>query len=166
MLLRLTLITLNLGAVKRTGLGRFRHENVTFGQLEAGKPLVFYTAHDGRFEYIYKFVSARLWQPDDANRKDKIQVGSEYMDDGILYVAQFNEQGRGKWIPLLETTPTVDGQTLADTVGSQADILLNCPMAGDAVGATPMDRPEWLTVAPDSGLVYVSLTNNTKRKTV
>lgn len=31
------------------------------------------------------------------------------------------------------------------------------------MGATPMDRPEWATVDPASGEVYLTLTNNTQR---
>ena len=90
-------------------------------------------------------------------------LGSEYMDDGILFVARFNEEGKGSWIPLLESTITKSGKTLKEVVGSQAEIILNCPWAGDEVGATPMDRPEWTAVDPATGLVYVTLTNNTNR---
>ena len=150
-------------AVKRTALGRFRHEDCTFGKLEEGKPVVVYSCHDGRFEYIYKFVSTKLWNSADANRADRLRVGAEYMNDGILYVAQFSEEGQGRWIPLLESTVTTSGQTLGEVIGSQAEIILNCPWAGDEVGATPMDRPEWTAVDPKTGLVYVTLTNNTKR---
>jgi hypothetical protein len=35
-------------------------------------------------------------------------------------------------------------------------------MAADVLGATPMDRPEWATVAPN-GLVYCTMTNNSGR---
>ena len=150
-------------AVKRTALGRFRHEDVTFGKIEEGKPVIFYTGHDGRFEYIYKFVSTKLWTAADANRTDRLRVGAEYMNDGILYVAQFSEEGKGVWVPLLESTVTQSGQTLGEVIGSQAEIILNCPWAGDEVGATPMDRPEWTAVDPVTGLVYVTLTNNTQR---
>ena len=150
-------------ATKRTALGRFRHEDCSFGKLTEGQPVVFYSGHDGRFEYLYKFVSSKLWNPTDSNRTDRITVGSEYMDQGTLYVARFDEQGQGVWIPLLESTITTTGQTLGERVGTLAEIIMNCPLAGDLVGATPMDRPEWTTVDPNTGTVYVSLTNNTRR---
>ena len=35
--------------------------------------------------------------------------------------------------------------------------------AADAVGATPMDRPEWVAVHPHSKEVFVTLTNNSNR---
>ena len=156
-------------AIKRTALGRFRHEDCSFGKIEEGKPVVFYSCHDGRFEYIYKFVSEKLWNPADAERTDRLVVGSEYMDAGTLYVARFNDEGKGEWIPLTPNTPASKSNqgggsfTLGDLVGSQAQIILNTPLAADEVEATPMDRPEWTTVDPKTGAVYVALTNNTKR---
>ena len=85
------------------------------------------------------------------------------MDDGTLYVARFNEEGKGEWIALEEGTATTNGSTLASEVGTLADILLNAPLAGDKVGATTMDRPEWTAVDPETGTVYLTLTNNTDR---
>jgi hypothetical protein len=41
-------------------------------------------------------------------------------------------------------------------------IAVYARLAADAVGATRMDRPEWISVAPD-GQVYVCCTNNTRR---
>ena len=112
---------------------------------------------------MYKYVSDKLWNPADANRLDRITVGSEYMNQGTLYVARFDEQGKGVWIPLVESTQTLTGQTLAERIGTRAEIIMNTPLAADAVGATPMDRPEWTTVDPNTGTVYLSLTNNTNR---
>jgi secreted PhoX family phosphatase len=43
--------------------------------------------------------------------------------------------------------------------------LIYTRIAADLVGATPMDRPEWTTVAPN-GDVYCTLTNNSRRTTV
>ncbi len=52
---------------------------------------------------------------------------------------------------------------MADHFSTLADIILNTAGAADLVGATPMDRPEWCTVDPFTGTVYLTLTNNSKR---
>ncbi|WP_062263889.1 PhoX family protein [Endozoicomonas arenosclerae] len=152
-------------AIKRTALGRFRHEDCSFGNVEQGKPVVFYSGHDGRFEYIYKFVSEALWDSADANPADRLATGAKYMDKGTLYVARFDESGVGVWLPLTPDATTKDNQRLGDVSGFEtlAKILLNTPGAADLLGATPMDRPEWTAVDPKTGAVYVTLTNNTKR---
>ena len=151
-------------AVKRTAMGRFRHEDCSFGRVEEGKPIVYYSGHDGRFEYIYKFVSKALWSAADANPTNKLATGAKYLDEGTLYVAQFNESGKGVWIPLVESTPIPGSdETLGSRLDSLANIILNTPLAADWVKATPMDRPEWTAVDPVTGSVYVTLTNNTKR---
>ncbi|ARU58495.1 monomeric alkaline phosphatase, PhoX [Oleiphilus messinensis] len=154
----------NSKAVKRTALGRFRHEGCVFGKLTAGEPVVFYSGHDGRFEYIYKFESAAGWDPADANSTDRLATGAKYMDEGTLYVAKFNDDGTGTWIPLNRSTATTTGGTLADTFATEADLILNTPGAADLVGATPMDRPEWCAVDPMTGSAYFTLTNNTRRQ--
>ena len=41
-----------------------------------------------------------------------------------------------------------------------ADVAVNTRLAADAVGATKMDRPEWASVNPKNGDVYLTLTNN------
>ncbi|MDX2322631.1 MAG: PhoX family phosphatase [Moritella sp.] len=152
-------------AVKRTALGRFRHEGCVYGKVTAGSPIVFYSGHDSRFEYIYKFVSDALWDPADATRTDRLTVGEKYMDQGTLYVARFDDDGVGVWLPLTMNSTTTQGGTLADTFSSLAGIILNTAGAADLVGATPMDRPEWAAVDPVNGAVYMTLTNNTKRTT-
>ncbi|PKG78731.1 dTDP-glucose 4,6-dehydratase [Shewanella sp. Actino-trap-3] len=153
----------NSRATKRTALGRFRHEGCAFGKLEEGKPISFYSGHDSRFEYLYKYVSDAAWDPVDANSTNRLTVGDKYMNAGTLYVAKFTEDGIGEWLPLTLDGVTTDGSTLAGTFDSQAAIILNTAGAADLVGATPMDRPEWTTVDPFTGTVYLTLTNNTKR---
>lgn len=157
----------NSTPVKRTALGRFRHEGVAYGALKEGQPISFYTGHDARFEYLYKFVSEALWDPADANSTDRLATGAKYMDKGTLYVARFDEGGVGEWLPLTLDSITKDGGAftgkLADTFDSLEAIIINTAGAADLVGATPMDRPEWTTVDPLTGMVYLSLTNNTKR---
>lgn len=150
-------------AIKRTALGRFRHEGCIFGKLTAGQPITFYSGHDARFEYMYKFVSDALWNPADASPTDRIAVGDKYMNDGTLYVAKFDADGVGTWLPLTMNGMTKDGGTLAEHFASLAQIILSTVSAADLVGATPMDRPEWCAVDPITGSVYLTLTNNTKR---
>ncbi|WP_062263886.1 PhoX family protein [Endozoicomonas arenosclerae] len=152
-------------AIKRTALGRFRHEDCSFGKLVEGQPVVFYSGHDSKFEYIYKFVSKELWNPADANSQDRLATGAKYMNKGTLYVARFDEEGVGAWLPLTTDAKTKDGRILGNIPGfkTQAEIILNTPGAADLVGATPMDRPEWTAVDPKTGSVYVTLTNNDQR---
>jgi len=56
-----------------------------------------------------------------------------------------------------------DGRTLGAMFGGLDGILINTRAAADAVGATPMDRPEWTAVHPENGDVYLTLTNNNRR---
>ena len=150
-------------ATKRTAMGRYAHEGAAYGNPVSGKPLAFYCGDDSRFEYIYRFVSEANWDPKDASRSDRIAVGSKYLDKGTLYVARFDAEGKGEWLPLTPTTKGKDGKTLGDVYGSIDAILINTRGAADFVGATPMDRPEWTAVHPSNGDVYVTLTNNTSR---
>lgn len=158
-------------AIKRTAMGRFRHEGCWLGKLDAGKPVVFYSGHDARNEYVYKFVSRAMWNPDDANRPgesyDRMAVGAKYLDQGTLYVARFNADGTGEWLALTPQALTPKGHSLANALGlsddDMAGLLVSTCDAADLMGATPMDRPEWATVDPTSGEVYLTLTNNSQR---
>jgi len=150
-------------ATKRTAMGRFRHESCVFGKLVEGQPVVAYSGHDARFEYIYKFVSTATWNPADASPEDRLATGSKYLDEGTLFVARFDEGGTGAWLPLTPESATIDGGTLGESFTDQASIILNTAGAADLLGPTPMDRPEWIAVSPVDGAVYTSLTNNTER---
>ena len=158
-------------AVKRTAMGRFRHEGCWPGKLVAGEPVVFYSGHDSRNEYIYKFVSRAAWDPADTNRSDanvdRLAIGAKYLDEGTLYAARFDADGRGEWLALTPEAVTRDGRRLHEALGlaadDQAGIIVHTCDAADLMGATPMDRPEWGTVDPTSGDVYMTLTNNSQR---
>ena len=135
--------------VKRTALGRFKHEGIALTVGRDGR-VVGYMGDDQRHDYIYKFVSDDNWQAMRAR-------GQNPLDFGKLYVARFNADYTGEWLAL-----TIENPTLAAHFADQAEILTFARLAADLLGATPMDRPEWTTVAPN-GDVYCSLTNNTKR---
>lgn len=149
-------------ARKRTALGRFAHESAAFGKPVVGQPLAVYMGDDSRGEYIYKFVSTKLWAAADANPTDRITTGDTYLDDGKLYVAKFNSDGKGTWVELSITDPviaTYGTYPFAD----QADVCVNSRLAADAVGATKMDRPEWCSTNVANGEIYFALTNNSNR---
>jgi hypothetical protein len=137
---------------KRTALGRFAHEGIVFAPPAAGKPIVCYSGDDARFEYIYKFVSAKPY--------DAATASGSLLDEGTLYVAKFNADGTGEWLAL---APGQSGLTPENGFADLADILVNTRLAADKAGATKMDRPEWGAVDTNSGEVYFTLTNNNRR---
>lgn len=146
--------------VKRTSLGRFAHEDSACRAV-AGQPLAFYMGDDSRGEYIYKFVSTAMWDAKDIN--GGYAVGDKYMNAGKLYVAKFNNDGSGQWIELAYGKNGLNESNTTYPFKSQADVVTFARLAADAVGATKMDRPEWCTVNPVNGEVYVTLTNNSNR---
>jgi secreted PhoX family phosphatase len=139
--------------VKRTALGRFKHENAAVTVAADGRVVV-YMGDDEADEYVYKFVSRGKYEParPEANR--------DLLDDGTLYVARFEQGGRGAWLPLTPANPAVKARGLAD-LGA---VLVNARLAADAAGGTRMDRPEWLAVDPRTGAVYCTLTNERREQ--
>jgi secreted PhoX family phosphatase len=155
--------------VKRTALGRLKHEAANTTLARDGRVVV-YMGDDSRFEYIYKFVSKNRFIPgNDRHNRD-------LLDEGTLYVAKFTGDspaaeidglgklpsdgafdGSGQWIPLVSGDRSyVDGMTATE-------VLVYTRVAADKVGATKMDRPEDMERNPVTGGVYVALTNNTNR---
>lgn len=139
--------------VKRTSIGRYRHEAQTFVVAPSGQ-VVAYSGDDARFEYVYKFVSSGTY-----NETDRT-ANMSLLDEGTLYVARFNEDGTGDWLPLVFGEGPL---TEENGFTSQADLLLKTRLAGDALGATKMDRPEDIETNPVNKKVYMVMTKNDQR---
>lgn len=147
---------------KRSALGRFAHESVSFAKPVAGQPIVAYMGDDARNEYIYKFVSAAKWEPKDARPSNRLEAGDKYLNKGTLFAARFRDDGTGEWKELSMENPVIANSSRFE-FKSEADIAVFTRIAADAVGATKMDRPEWGGVNPKNGDIYMTLTNNSTR---
>ena len=133
--------------VKRTALGRIKHEGATV--TESRGRVVVYTGDDENGDYLYKFVGRGTW-------KTHLKRRSSPLDHGTLYVAKFEADGSGSWLPLVHGVgPLIDANGWFD----QADVLIRTRQAADTLGATRLHRPEWIAVDERSKDVYVTLTN-------
>ena len=158
---------------KRTALGRFSHENTAY-MANSDSRVAIYMGDDSTPGCIYKFIPDRAFST--ANRANNVDL----LDNGTLYVARFNADGSGEWRALtwgqnglvvgasdpgdvsqFATPPAPSTVNFAN----QAQVLVNCQSAARVAGGTVMDRPEWITVAPDNSAVFVTLTNNSRRVT-
>ncbi|OIQ28626.1 MAG: transcriptional initiation protein Tat [Alphaproteobacteria bacterium MedPE-SWcel] len=130
--------------VKRTALGRFKHENAEMVQASDGR-IVVYLGDDERGEYLYKYVSEGVYTEGGST--------AGLLDEGTLFVAKFNDDQTGEWLALTPATTGMDA----------AEILCFTRLAASAVGGTTMDRPEWVACNPLKAEGYCALTNNKNR---
>jgi len=130
---------------KRTALGRFKHENAEVVVNGDGR-IVVYMGDDERGEFLYRYVSTGVFAP--GAETDSL------LEEGKLFAAKFNDDGSGEW---LELSPEATG------MGSMAEVCIHTRQAASAVGATTMDRPEWVSSNPKAAEVYCCLTNNKNR---
>ncbi|WP_035701432.1 PhoX family protein, partial [Glycomyces tenuis] len=159
--------------LKRTALGRFKHEGGGPRLARDGRVVV-YMGDDERFDYFYKYVSDKKMKRGNswlARRHNRT-----LLDEGTLYVAKFTGNspaeeidgsgalpsdgafdGVGEWVPLASGDESfVEGM-------SAEEVYVYTRLAADKVGATKMDRPEDVEPHPYTGTVYVALTNNSAR---
>jgi secreted PhoX family phosphatase len=157
---------------KHTAMGRLKHEGANVIVARDGH-VVAYMGDDERFEYLYKFVSRDTFRPGGsaAARRHNLTL----LEAGTLYVARLTGDspgeidgtgklpadgefdGAGRWIKLVSgTTSYVAGM-------SAVEVLTFTRLAGDAAGATKMDRPEDVQPSLRTGKIYAALTNNTNR---
>ncbi|GAY18642.1 PhoX family phosphatase [Mycobacterium sp. shizuoka-1] len=164
--------------VKHTAMGRFKHEAANVYVTPDGT-VVAYSGDDERFDYMYKFVSAKKIQPgrDSAAMAHNMTI----LDEGTLYVAKLSTdipagqidgsgklpaegafRGSGTWLPLLRTGPDGAAESMVDGMTPQ-EVAVFTRFAADKAGATKMDRPEDFEANPRTGKLYVALTNNNER---
>ena len=157
---------------KRTAMGRFSHENTAYLN-DANNRVAFYMGDDSTPGCIYKFVPDRAYST--SNRASNVDL----LDYGTLYVARFNADGTGEWRALVQgqnglvanaadpgnvSQSTTPPTPTTISFNSMADVLINAQSAARVAGGTLMDRPEWITVAPNHQAIFVTLTNNSGRR--
>lgn len=130
---------------KRTALGRFKHENAEVVINNDGR-VVIYMGDDERGEFLYRYISNGVYAPG----KDT----DDLMENGTLYAAKFADDGTGTWLSL---------SAEATGAASEGEALIHARIGGSKMGATTMDRPEWVAANPNKAEIYCCLTNNKNR---
>ncbi|TLD70913.1 DUF839 domain-containing protein [Phragmitibacter flavus] len=131
---------------KHTGLGRFAHENVAFGQTADGR-LVAYQGDDKAGMHLYKYLSRGKYDAGAGKAANRA-----LLTDGTLHVANLEQR---RWIPLdPELTPALKEQGM-----TLADICVRTRAASIIAGGSALMRPEDVEIHPQTGEVYCALTS-------
>ncbi|MBC7769284.1 MAG: PhoX family phosphatase [Phycisphaerales bacterium] len=148
---------------KRTALGRKKNECATTALARDGRVVV-YMGDDQRNEHVYKFVSRGRFDPN--NRAANMDL----LDNGDLFVAQFEENGGGRWLRLTVEAANAAAAEAESPIRfrDEADLMVRVRDAARLMGATPMDRPEDIEALQDAnwrglGPVLIACTNNSER---
>ncbi|MDW8097491.1 MAG: PhoX family phosphatase, partial [Aquificaceae bacterium] len=150
--------------VKRTALGRFKHEAATC-VVAPDRRVVVYMGDDERFEYVYKFITKGTYNPN--NR----EANMELLDEGELYVARFDEDLTGRWILIARCEKSsgndyrvIPNPDLPEPFKSDPVLcFINTRTAADILGGTKMDRPEDFEWNPVTKSLWLALTFNERR---
>lgn len=149
--------------IKRTALGRFKHE-AAFSVVAQDGRVVVYMGDDERFEYVYKFVSKNAFKEGDKS----YNLG--LLDEGSLYVAKFNDDLSGEWVLIASCERTSQGykispnEALPEIFKKEPELcFIATRLAADALNATQMDRPEDVEYNPHTKSVWIALTFNERR---
>ncbi len=148
------------GPVKRTALGRAAHAALWAGTTADGRAVVC-LADGGAFEYLYKFIS-RDKVRSAGSGLSAAQANADLLDAGTLFVARFDADGSGRWLPLRHGSGPL---TAAGGFADAGEVLVKTRQAADALGATRLDGAQALAVDAASGWTYAGLTGNPLRGT-
>ncbi|ADC90059.1 protein of unknown function DUF839 [Thermocrinis albus DSM 14484] len=149
----------NRPPIKRTALGRFKHEAATCVVAPSGQVVV-YMGDDERFQHLYKFVTKGKYDP--INRENNMKL----LDEGTLYVAKFYDNLTGEWVMLAEVSagqirvnPSLPSLYKQDP----ALVFIDTRGAATSLGATKMDRPEDAEWNPVTQSLWAVMTYNDRR---
>ncbi|MEN3034268.1 MAG: PhoX family phosphatase [Aquificaceae bacterium] len=149
--------------IKRTALGRFKHEAACCTVGKDGRVAV-YMGDDERFEYVYKFVSKNAFKEGDKSHNLSL------LDEGSLYVARFKDDLSGEWVLIASCEKTSQGYKISpnpdlpEIFKKEPELcFIATRLAADALNATQMDRPEDVEYNPHTRSVWIALTFNERR---
>ena len=139
--------------VKRTALGRFKHEGAA-GILNKDGRYVIYSGDDQRFDYVYDSSPQGASMP-------AILPPTSICSTAAPFCRQIQCRRHRRLVAALHGQGAL---TEANGFASQADVVIEARTAADLLGATKMDRPEDVEANAKTNKVYVMLTNNSQRK--